>query len=235
VVVSPHGIGKQWRHALSEVNGESLGATLLNYSVLVIIGILWFLVAGVLNQSEALHAKGVAAIALGFAVVNPVVLLIFMFIGRDWCQGWTMKVFLDDERPTPAGWVRVYWPQEAIALLESGRVTELSLDHDLGDDRRGTGYDVILWIEEAVALRGFTPPYLVVHSANPTAKARMQAGIASIRQILSSRDTRNTWTVADNVDRFIEEIGASKHRSLSWFYSKPMSEELSDCVLVTEI
>jgi hypothetical protein len=29
-------------------------------------------------------------------------------------------------------------------------VQELSLDHDLGDDARGTGYDVILWIEEAV-------------------------------------------------------------------------------------
>ena len=48
--------------------------------------------------------------------------------------------------------MRVYWPDEAIALLESGAVEELSLDHDLGDDERGTGYDVVLWIEEAVAL-----------------------------------------------------------------------------------
>ncbi|MCP3728382.1 hypothetical protein M3I53_35625 [Paraburkholderia sp. CNPSo 3272] len=63
-----------------------------------------------------------------------------------------MKVFLDDERPTPKGWLRVYWPDEAIRLLESGIVEEISLDHDLGDDDRGTGYDVILWIEEVVAL-----------------------------------------------------------------------------------
>lgn len=41
-----------------------------------------------------------------------------------------MKVFLDDERTTLEGWVRVYWPAEAIALLESGQVDELSLDHD---------------------------------------------------------------------------------------------------------
>ncbi|HHQ4547340.1 MULTISPECIES: cyclic-phosphate processing receiver domain-containing protein [Aeromonas] len=33
-----------------------------------------------------------------------------------------------------------------IAWLETETVTEISLDHDLGDDDRGTGYDVILWI-----------------------------------------------------------------------------------------
>lgn len=52
-----------------------------------------------------------------------------------------MKVFLDDERTTPEGWVRVYWPGESIALLQTGQVTDISLDHDLGDDARGTGYD----------------------------------------------------------------------------------------------
>ncbi|VAW81561.1 hypothetical protein MNBD_GAMMA12-2513, partial [hydrothermal vent metagenome] len=56
-----------------------------------------------------------------------------------------MKVYLDDERPTPEGWVRVYWPDEAIELLKTGKVKEISLDHDLGDDERGTGYDVVLW------------------------------------------------------------------------------------------
>lgn len=60
-----------------------------------------------------------------------------------------MKVYLDDERQTPFGWTRVFWPDEAIALLEAGVVSEISLDHDLGDDECGTGYDVILWIEEA--------------------------------------------------------------------------------------
>lgn len=91
-----------------------------------------------------------------------------------------MRVFLDDERTTPAGWVRVYWPDEAIQLLETGEVEELSLDHDLGDDERGTGYDVILWIEEAVALRQFKPPKLYVHSANSSARDKMIAGIRSI-------------------------------------------------------
>lgn len=91
-----------------------------------------------------------------------------------------MKVFLDDERSTPEGWVRVYWPDEAIALLQTGQVTEISLDHDLGDDVRGTGYDVVLWVEEAVHLHGFVPPRMHVHSANSAARVRMLAGIASI-------------------------------------------------------
>ncbi|WP_349291695.1 cyclic-phosphate processing receiver domain-containing protein, partial [Achromobacter sp. Marseille-Q0513] len=43
-----------------------------------------------------------------------------------------MKVFLDDERLMPEGWHRVYWPEEAIGLLETGTVEEISLDHDLG-------------------------------------------------------------------------------------------------------
>lgn len=58
-----------------------------------------------------------------------------------------MKVFLDDERPAPVGWVRVCWHDEVIGLLKAGTVTELSLDHDLGDDTRGTGYSVLEWIE----------------------------------------------------------------------------------------
>jgi hypothetical protein len=95
----------------------------------------------------------------------------------------TLRVFLDDERTTPEGWVRVYWPEEAIELLESGKVVELSLDHDLGDDDRGTGYDVVLWIEEAVALRGFVPPRIRVHSANSSAREKMLAGIQSIERL----------------------------------------------------
>jgi hypothetical protein len=96
-----------------------------------------------------------------------------------------MRVFLDDERPTPDGWVRVFWPSEAIALLQTGMVDELSLDHDLGDDEIGTGYNVVLWIEEAVALRQFKPPRIYVHSANSSARERMLAGIRSIEMLAS--------------------------------------------------
>ena len=93
-----------------------------------------------------------------------------------------MKVYLDDERTPPDGWKLVRWPEEAIELLKSGEVTDLSLDHDLGDDDHGTGYDVVLWVEEAVMTRGFTPPRMKVHSANSSARQKMEAGIAAIER-----------------------------------------------------
>jgi len=93
-----------------------------------------------------------------------------------------MKVYLDDERTTPEGWTRVYWPEEAIKLLKTGEVTHISLDHDLGDDDHGTGYDVVLWIEEAVFTKSFKPPHMQVHSANSSAREKMQNGIDNINR-----------------------------------------------------
>lgn len=94
-----------------------------------------------------------------------------------------MKVYLDDERIAPDDWVRVRWPDEAIELLESGSVTHLSLDHDLGDDQRGTGYDVLLWIEQKVVLHRFVAPEITIHSANPAARQRMLAAVDAIMKL----------------------------------------------------
>ncbi|EHU9519632.1 hypothetical protein KZY93_003036 [Vibrio vulnificus] len=57
------------------------------------------------------------------------------------------------KRQTPDRWRRVYWPEEAIALIKQETATEIILDHDLGDDTHGTGHDVPLWIEEAVTTK----------------------------------------------------------------------------------
>jgi len=91
-----------------------------------------------------------------------------------------LKVYLDDERTAPDGWVQVRWPDEAIELLKTGTVIELSLDHDLGDDSRGTGYDVINWLEEQVVINHFHPPIVTVHSANPSARIKMLLGLDTI-------------------------------------------------------
>lgn len=95
-----------------------------------------------------------------------------------------MKVWLDDVRDAPDGWTRVFTAHEAITLLEGCGVVEISLDHDLGDDEKyGTGYTVACWIEEAVALRGFEPPEIKIHSANNVGRARMQRAIESIERL----------------------------------------------------
>jgi hypothetical protein len=65
----------------------------------------------------------------------------------------TVKVYLDDERPTPEGWVRAWWPDE-----------------------------------EAVAMRGFVAPNIILHSANPVGRQRMTLGIESIKRLMRERE-----------------------------------------------
>ena len=92
-----------------------------------------------------------------------------------------MKVWLDDERHEPATWIRARTAADAIALLNSGVVELISLDHDLGDGA-GEGYDVLVWIERAVVERGFQPPKIFVHTANPPARERMLAAVEAIER-----------------------------------------------------
>ena len=85
-----------------------------------------------------------------------------------------MRVFLDDVRTPPDGWVLVKTVPEVQELLKAGGVTELSLDHDLGEDQQ-TGYDLCKWMAE----HNIWPSEAVyVHSANPVGAENMRATIA---------------------------------------------------------
>lgn len=91
--------------------------------------------------------------------------------------GGPIRMWLDDDlvggTPPDPTWLQVTTAHEAIALLVTGRVTELSLDHDLGDERRaGTGYDVVTWLAgrgEAAGHDLWPRSTLAVHSANGAA------------------------------------------------------------------
>lgn len=92
-----------------------------------------------------------------------------------------MKVFLDDIRTPPdKDWVLVRYPNEVVDLILAGGVTHISLDHDLGNDDFGTGYDVILWLEEQVYFDRVIPPTITIHSANPVGRKKMEDGIKNI-------------------------------------------------------
>jgi len=115
-----------------------------------------------------------------------------------------MKVWLDDVRKPPVGWEWRKTALEAIELLKSGEVRELSLDHDLEPEH----YD--LPIEENIAVitvgdktdsqesenedpysrlpdtTGYSvclwmaqndvwPPIMYIHSASPPGRARMKS------------------------------------------------------------
>ena len=90
-----------------------------------------------------------------------------------------MKIWLDDVRPAPEGWVWVKNYSEAVQHLASFSWSEVSLDHDLGDfgdDREWTGYDVLMYIVE-MKQWGREIGTVKVHSANPVAQERMQGVI----------------------------------------------------------
>ncbi|MEI6306632.1 MAG: cyclic-phosphate processing receiver domain-containing protein [Deltaproteobacteria bacterium] len=89
-----------------------------------------------------------------------------------------MKIWLDDERPMAEGYDRhVRSATEAISLLESKKITAISLDHDLGETG-GTGYEVDCFIESG-AFWGTLPPIEVnIHSANPVGRDRMEQAIS---------------------------------------------------------
>ncbi len=99
-------------------------------------------------------------------------------------EGDQVRLWLDDERPAPPGWELRRWPQDVMRDLEKFRVQEVSLDHDLGDDDVGTGYDVLAYIERELAEgRMDRAPRIHIHTANPAARLRMIAARDSIERL----------------------------------------------------
>ncbi len=76
-----------------------------------------------------------------------------------------MRLWLDDQRGAPEGWVRCSTPEKAIAFLSKGRVRELSL----GD----TGYPVLVWLENQVYFFRFVVPKISFHGADTTSRPQM--------------------------------------------------------------
>ncbi len=98
-----------------------------------------------------------------------------------------MKIYLDDIRECPEGFILAKTAWESIELLKNNLVEEINLDHDLGyDENLGTGYDVVKWIEEQVAVNNYIPPKTIkVHSANISARTKMELGIKNIKRLMS--------------------------------------------------
>ena len=105
-----------------------------------------------------------------------------------------LRVWLDDSRPAPPGWLRVTTVASAQRLLEAGLVSEISLDYDLGWcaecltrgehlKRSGqrhcphmpTGFDLVAWMAETHHWPVYPP---IVHSGNMEGGAKMLGVIA---------------------------------------------------------
>lgn len=93
-----------------------------------------------------------------------------------------MKLYLDDLRePKTTGWLIARDVETALELFKTGLVTEMSLDHDLGDNVP-TGYDFLNKVEELVLTKGYNFPKCNVHSANPVGVAKMQQAIRYLNE-----------------------------------------------------
>jgi len=97
-----------------------------------------------------------------------------------------MKLYLDDERSAPDdSWTLVRTFQECVRVLRRDwyEITEISLDHDLGDERRN-GYDVLSYIEDDVYDSDLIHvPKIHIHTANPPARKRMLQAVENIEKL----------------------------------------------------
>lgn len=88
-----------------------------------------------------------------------------------------MKLFVDDERPAPGGWVLARTASEARKIvvprwIVGRRLDAVSLDYDLGYDDETT-MQILHWMRE----RSAWPRELYVHTANEDAEEVMLAFI----------------------------------------------------------
>lgn len=120
-----------------------------------------------------------------------------------------MRLWLDDVRPAPVDgkepWVVVPTASAAIEVLRRGYVTEISLDHDLGEvtedesdeQHPGTGYDVAMWIEEAAARGDLKRLSWRVHSSNTPGRLRMSAALLSAQRFWDRNEGKLKWGGGD--------------------------------------
>ena len=95
-----------------------------------------------------------------------------------------LRIWLDDDledRAAPEGWIHVTTAWEAIDLLRTGRVVELSLDHDLGGpETNGRGTDVVDFIAEQQEVHDrmlWPRDGIRLHTGNPYGRDAMRRTI----------------------------------------------------------
>ncbi len=84
-----------------------------------------------------------------------------------------VKLFLDDLRPTPKDFQRVYTYDEFVAFITvHGIPTYISFDHDLGPGK--TGYDCAKFLVDYCLDHDITNINFSVHSQNPVGKQNIE-------------------------------------------------------------
>lgn len=88
-----------------------------------------------------------------------------------------MKLFIDDLRPCPEGWECARTYDTALLNIMSGKVTEISFDHDLGEPEPRNGARLARHIEELAYYGEIQPIKWTIHSANPVGRSNIEAAM----------------------------------------------------------
>lgn len=87
-----------------------------------------------------------------------------------------MKIWVDDMRPAPKGYVVAKSVADTIRMIEEAEhrgepVEVIDLDHDLGE-YAGDGGDAICILDYLVERKNYYP--IAIHTANPVGRANME-------------------------------------------------------------
>lgn len=103
-----------------------------------------------------------------------------------------IKVYLDDVREAPDGWVLAKTVNDVFHYLENNNVEEISLDFDLGENTL-TGNCVLNYLERLIRkgeLKNI--PIIHIHSMNPVGRKIIQDKLKEIKKYLEGDiDERN--------------------------------------------
>ncbi len=98
-----------------------------------------------------------------------------------------MKLFIDDNREAPEGWHLARTITEAIRVIASQDIKEISIDHDIENYEQENFTAVAYFIGAWYGLDEFDEhPKITVHSGNPV-------GAERIKQILEGADIESTY------------------------------------------
>ncbi|QDU62199.1 hypothetical protein Pan216_30660 [Planctomycetes bacterium Pan216] len=98
-----------------------------------------------------------------------------------------MKVWLDDLRTMPSSYdLHARTAQEAITALETGEVTEISLDYELGTTE--TGGTVAAWIEQAAQQGTLARLIWRLHTSSPLGRRRMNHSMTNADRYWDMRE-----------------------------------------------
>lgn len=91
------------------------------------------------------------------------------------------KLYLDDIRPIPFGFVGVRSYSEFVTFIEQNGLPDfISFDHDLGEEK--SGYDCAKMLVEYCMNTEQPLPDFAVHSQNPVGKQNIESLLGNFRK-----------------------------------------------------